>query len=325
MKGVYKMYNNHISSALDDYLKNLKFQIEHPNEVQGLATGFKSLDHAIDGLKAGELILIGGRIGMGKTSFAVNIAYNISNYFYNNHKDKCVLYFNLAMPNYVLLQRFISKDSGLNFYSFIKEANNPNIQENIQKSALSLSQLPIYLSNNAIDLEQIKEQMQKINAQKQIGCVIIDYLQLIGGFKQIEDCAQTLYKLKEMAKEFEVPIIVLTQLKRTIENRSNKIPRWSDICGFNANHDAVDKIIFLYREAYYLAFEADPKKRKNETERHYAERLNDWKRRKIELQDQCDIIIAKNNAPNGSATLKVLFNQHNGIFSEDPILDSSYL
>ena len=149
-------------------------------------------------------------------------------------------------------------------------------------------------------------------------------MQLIGGFKQIEDCTQPLNGLKDLAKEFEVPIIVLTQLKRTIENRSNKIPRWSDIRGFNANHDAVDKIIFLYREAYYLAFETDPKKRKNETERHYAERLNDWKRRKIELQDQCDIIIAK-NTPKGSATLKVLFNQYNGIFSEDPILDSSYL
>lgn len=318
------MYNNHISSTLDDYLKNLKFQIEHPNKGRGLSTGLKALDYVIDGLKSTELILIGGRPGMGKTFFAVNIAYNISNYFYNNHKDKCVLYFNLEMSDYALIQRFISKDSGLNFYSFIKKANDPTIQENIQKSALSLSQLPIYFSNNAIDLEQIKEQMQRINAQKQIGCVIIDYLQLIGGFKQTEDCTQTLYKLKDMAKEFEVPIIVLTQLKRTIENRSNKIPRWNDIRGFNANHDAVDKIIFLYREAYYLAFETGPKKRKNETERHYAERLNDWKRRKLEVQNQCDIIIEK-NASKGSATLKVLFNQRNGIFSEDPILDSSYL
>ena len=322
MKGVYKMYNNHISSALDDYLENLKFQIEHPNEVHGLPTGFKNLDYAIDGLKAGELILIGGRLGMGKTSFAVNIAYNISNYFYNNHKDKCVLYFNLAIPNYALIQRFISKDSGLDFSSFIKKATNPTIQENIQKSTLSLSRLPIYLSNNAIDLEQIKEQMQRINAQKQIGCVIIDYLQLIGGFKQTEDCTHILCGLKELAKEFEVPIIVLTQLKRTVENRSNKIPRWSDIRGFNANHDAVDKIIFLYREAYYLAFEADPKKRKNETEEHYIERLNDWHQRKLEVQNQCDIIIEKNTS-NGSATLKVLFNQRNGIFSEDLMSDFS--
>lgn len=316
------MYNNHISSALDDYLENLKFQIEHPNEVHGLSTGFKKLDYAIDGLKAGELILIGGRLGMGKTSFAVNIAYNISNYFYNNHKGKCILYFNLEMPDYALMQRFISKDSGLDFSSFIKKANDPTIQENIQKSALSLSRLPIYLSNNAIDLEQIKEQMQRINAQKQIGCVIIDYLQLIGGFKQTEDCTHTLCGLKELAKEFEVPIIVLTQLKRTIENRSNKIPRWSDIRGFNANHDAVDKIIFLYSETYYLAFEADPKKRKNETEEHYIERLNDWHQRKLEVQNQCDIIIEK-NASKGSATLKVLFNQRNGIFSEDLMPDFS--
>lgn len=309
------MNNNHISSALDDYLENLKFEIEHPNEIRGLPTGIKMLDQVIDGVKPGKIVLVGGRPAMGKTSLAINIAYNLSNYFYDNDNNKCVLYFNLEMSNQIIARRFVAKESGLTYSQFHKEARDPLIQENIKKSILALKQLPIYISNRGYDLDEIKEEIGKISTQKQIGCIIIDYLQLIGKTKLTEDYTQILSELKGLAMELKVPFIILTQLKRSLENRSNKRPLSCDIRGYDKKQNSVDKIIFLYREMYYLKMQPEPKKRKNENMKSFMLRLNEWDKKKKEVENQCDIIITK-NTPKSSAVLRVFFNENNGIFSD---------
>ena len=311
------MHKNHISTSLNDFLNEIEFKKNHPHTPVGLPSGLRIFDTYTNGFQKGDLILIGARPAMGKTSFAINIAYNISKYFSDLYKenqsiDKCILYFNLAETNLSLITRFIRLETELHYYLLIKIIQDTKIEENVINSCLSLSKLPIYLSNKGHNIKEIKEEIQIINSEQQIGCIIIDYLQLIE--KHTSDYMGILNELKKMAIRMNIPIIILTQLKRSLEQRKNKIPKCFDIIGYTKKNDPTDKIIFLYREIYYLQNQ-EPRKHKYEPQNYFRQRYKEWESKCNKIRNKGNIIIAKNRTgPIGN--IEVSFDYSRDIFTD---------
>ena len=311
------MHKNHISTSLNDFLNEIELKKNHPHTPVGLPSGLKSFDTYTNGFQKGDLILIAARPAMGKTAFAINIAYNISKYFFDLEKenqsiDKCVLYFNLDDTNLSLIPRFINLETEFSHWDRINGIKDAQIEENVINSCLSLSKLPIYLSNKGNTIKEIKEEIQIVNSEHQIGCIIIDYLQLIE--KDTDDYMAILNELKKIAIRMNVPIMVLSQLKRTLEYRKNKIPKWFDIVGYTQKNDPTDKIIFLYRKIYYLQNQL-PQKQKYESQNHFEQRYKEWENKYDKIRNKCKIIIAKNRlGPIGN--IEVSFDCMRGIFRD---------
>ena len=311
------MHKNHISISLNDFLNEIEFQKNHPHTPVGLPSGLRIFDTYTNGFQKGDLILIAARPAMGKTAFAINIAYNISKYFSDLYKenqsiDKCVLYFNLDGTNLSLIPRFINLETEFSHWDRINGIKDAQTEENVINSCLSLSKLPIYLSNKGNTIKEIKEEIQIVNSKQQIGCIIIDYLQLIE--KDTDDYMAILNELKKIAIRMNVPIIVLSQLKRTLEYRKNKIPKWFDIVGYTQRNDPTDKIIFLYRKTCYLLNQL-PQKQKYEPQNHFEQRYKKWENKCDKIRNKCKIIIAKNNLGH-IGDIGVSFDCMRGIFRD---------
>lgn len=245
-----------------------------------LSTGFKVLDAVTNGLNGGELVLIGGRPGMGITSFALNLAVHIA------QQEKNVLYFNFKDKAEYFDCRFLT------VFARNKIKNT----------------LPIHFYRGFYPpLESIRKTIGDFSDG--IAAIIIDFLQVIEGEKR----SLMLQRLKEIAKDFDAPVIVLSHLTRAPENRKNKRPRLNDIRDYK-DLSAVDKVLFLYREHYYLKFDY-PEQRANETEEAYLDRFREWDRRISSIEKNCELIIAKN--PSGlCGTVNLFFEGLTGFFWE---------
>lgn len=313
-------HNYHISKGLKDFFEDLDFKLNHPNELRGISTGYDYLDAKLDGLKAGEVTIIGARPAMGKTSLAINMTYNIAANFYAKHQqneqdNRCVVYVGLEYSPKEFAKKLLSLQTHIPYY---KLRLGEDLDENFTKirdAERALNELPIYYVDNVRSTDDIANKLHKIEQEKQIGCVVIDYLQLLGEeYQTKEDYSLVMAQIKALAVKFDVPVIVLSQLKRELETRADKRPLRCDIRGYDHNQNAADNILFLYREIYYIRFD-EPVKRKKETDEHYLERVTQWQERCKEVDNLCDIIIAKNS--NGYyGTIKLYFDWGTGLFVE---------
>ena len=276
-----------------------------------ILTGFKVLDAVINGLNGGELVLIGGRPAMGKTTFALNIALNVA----NGLKDKGhsgVAFFSMEMPAPRLTERFLSAMTRIPSMTIRKGKLTAEEFQLIAKASEDLKKMPLYIDDTpALTFAALCDRCRKIkdDPAKELGLIVIDYLQLFKDKKQ----SSVLPKLKEMAQKLNVPVIVLSQLTRAPENRKNKRPRLGDIRTCK-DLSVVDKVLFLYRENYYLKFDY-PEQRANETDEVFSDRINEWEKRLSSAEGKCEIIIAKN--PSGDCgTVNLHFEEMAGFFSE---------
>lgn len=274
-----------------------------------LSTGFKALDIFAGGLNGGELVLIGGRLGMGKTSFALNLALNAANEF-RDKKHLGVAFFSMKQSLSQLRERFLSSITRIPSMKIIKGELSADEFQRIAKASENLEKMPLYIDDTpALSPADLRERCRRIkdDPEKGLGLVIIDYLQLIKDEKR----SLILQRLKEIAKEFDVPVIVLSHLTRAPENRKNKRPRLNDIRDYK-DLSAVDKVLFLYRESYYLKHDM-PEQRTNETEEAYLERFREWDLWILSIEKNCELIIAKN--PSGlCGTVNLFFEGLTGFF-----------
>lgn len=307
------LHDFHISAGLKDYIDDLDFKRRHPKELNGISTGYDHLDMKLDGLKPGEVTIIGGRPAMGKTAFASSLIYNIARDFYTKEDNKCVVYVGLEESLKQFVQRLISLQTLIPLYN-LRTKKDLNFDKICQAEKV-LNKFPIYYLSDIDNVDDIAQKLQGIQKQKQIGCVFIDYLQLFGEeYQSKEDYSPVMKQIKDFAIKFNVPIIVLSQLKRDLETRTDKRPLRCDIRGYAHNQSAVDNILFLYREIYYIRYN-EPTKRKRETDEHYQQRLNEWQAQCKEVDDLCEIIIAKN--ANGTCSyVKMHFDWATGLFRE---------
>ena len=214
----------------------------------GLSTGYGDLDTMITGLNKSDFILIAARPGVGKTAFALNIASNVA-----KNSGKAVAIFSLEMSREQLAQRLLSSEALVELQKLLTGNLTDDDWVKIARATQTLAASGIYVDDNAIiTVAEIKAKLRRI---KDLGLVVIDYLQLMTSGRSIQNRVQEVSEitrnLKLMAKELNVPVITLSQLSRSIESRSEHKPMLSDLRDSGAIEQDADIVMFLHREALY--------------------------------------------------------------------------
>ena len=214
----------------------------------GARTGFTLLDSITSGLNKSDLIIIAARPGMGKTSFAMNIATNVA-----RRAEKEVVTFNLEMSKEQIATRILSTEALVESNTLRNGRINGDDWVKLATSAGYLSTLPLYIDDTAsMTVQQMKA---KLRRTKNLGLVIIDYLQLMESTSRSDNrvtvISEITRQLKVMAKELNVPVILLSQLSRAVESRTDKRPMLSDLRESGSIEQDADIVLFLYRDAYY--------------------------------------------------------------------------
>jgi replicative DNA helicase len=238
-------------------VQNIEYLHSNRSAVPGLASGFVDLDKRIGGFQNGELIIIAGRPSMGKTAFALNIAENVAT------SGKAVAVFSLEMSRKLLIQRLLSSVSGMSA-SKLKYANiADNEWAELSNAAQSLGSMNILIDDSAdstaFDIRsKSRNCANKLKTKgKHLDLIVIDYLQLLRGDSSIKDknnqIADISRQLKSLARDLDVPVIVLSQLSRAPEQRGvkNSIPVLSDLRDSGAIEQDADVVLFVWREGYY--------------------------------------------------------------------------
>lgn len=214
----------------------------------GAKSGFVDLDAITSGLNKSDLIIIAARPGMGKTSFALNIATNIA-----AKTTKQVVVFSLEMGKEQLATRMLSSEALVNSNSLRTGRLSADDWIKLASGADQLSKMPIFLDDSGgITVPQMKAKLRRMN---NLGLVVIDYLQLMEGSgktnNRVNEVSEMTRQLKLMAKELNVPVITLSQLNRGAEGRPDHRPVIADLRESGSIEQDADVILFLYREGYY--------------------------------------------------------------------------
>lgn len=230
---------------------------KNAGKVHGLDTGFRDLNIRTGGFHGGELILIAGRPGMGKSSFAVNIAEHVA------FQDMgTVAVFNLEMPKTQVVNRIMCSQARV-------EANKIKTGEISSEEWMRIGrvmnrfyQAPMYIDDTpTISVSEIRAKCRRLKQTKNLQLVVIDYLQLMQSSRRTESRQQEISEisrsLKILAKELNVPVVALSQLSRNVESRSDKRPMLSDLRESGAIEQDADIVMFLYRDEYYNKESAD--------------------------------------------------------------------
>jgi replicative DNA helicase len=219
--------------------------------VTGLPTGFVDLDERTSGLQKGDLLVVAGRPAMGKTSFCLNIAQNVS-----LRAGETVGLFSLEMSKEQLVLRMLCADARIDAHRLRTGKLNEKDWARLAKAYADLSSSRIFIDDSAMVTPlEMRAKCRRLKAEHGLGLVIVDYLQLVTGSGRIENRQQEISSisrsLKGLAKELGVPVIALSQLSRAPEARTDKRPQLSDLRESGAIEQDADVVMFIYREEEY--------------------------------------------------------------------------
>ena len=266
---------------------------------QAIPSCFPSLDEKIVGFHPADFVIIAGRPGMGKTSFALSVAY------YMAREGIPVCFFSIEMPIRLLLLRLLSMHTGIPLKKIIAKKFHDSERVKISTAAREIASLPIYFNDTANGITQIRSLAKRIKNEKGIQAVFIDYLQQIfvewRTERREEEISTISRLLKALAKELDIPVIALSQLSREPERRGeNKRPQLSDLRESGSLEQDSDIVLMIYRDHYYNPCAKSAGEGGTETER-------------IETYECCErarfteLIIAKNrNGPTGTVNIKFI-------------------
>ena len=224
--------------------------------ISGIRTNFRDLDKITSGLQKGDLIILAARPAMGKTAFALNIAHNVA-----FKSEDPVAIFSLEMPASQLVQRIICSMGGIEGSTM---RTGEILKTNANKyyaAAERVSKCNLYIDDTpGVKINEIVAKCRKLKQEHGLKLIVIDYLQLITGSsnnresrqQEVSDISR---QLKMLARELDVPVIALSQLSRSVEQRPNKRPMMSDLRESGAIEQDADIVTFIYREGYYKASE----------------------------------------------------------------------
>ena len=242
-----------LRQVLPDVLDRLSEMSESENHLPGLSTGLSAVDNKITGLNKSDLILLAARPGMGKTSFALNIALNVA-----KSTKKTVAVFSLEMSREQLATRLLSSEALVENNRLKTGALRETDWEKIAGAATILNKVDIRIDDNP--MLSVADMNAKCRRLDNLGLVVIDYLQLMtsagsgkgyGGESRQQVVSDISRMLKIMAKELDVPVLCLSQLSRANEKRDDKRPMLSDLRESGAIEQDADIVLFLYRDDYY--------------------------------------------------------------------------
>lgn len=240
-----------LNECLKENIKELEDTSRKAGEINGVPSGYPSLDKLLLGMQPGQLIVLAARPAMGKTALALNVAQNVCDF-----TKLPVAVFSLEMMAKELSMRLLTQRAKVDSKRIRQKDLLDTDLRKIGVGIQQLSELPIYINDNGgANLLDIQSACRKIKAESGLALVVIDYLQLMSSHnknlpreQQISEISRG---LKEMAKELECPVITLSQLNRGVEARPNKRPLASDLRESGAIEQDADIIMFVYRDEYY--------------------------------------------------------------------------
>lgn len=220
--------------------------------LRGLKTGFTDLDKKTAGFQKGDLIIIGARPAMGKTTFAQNLAYNIANI-----NKRGVLFFSMEMAANEIVDRMISDIADVDNWRMRTGNLTDEEFSRIGDALAEIDELPIYIDDtSAMTMAEVRNKARRAAHDHDIGVVIIDYLQLMTGSdryagNRVQELTEISRGLKVLARELEIPVVALAQLSRTVTGRDDPRPVLSDIRDSGSIEQDADLVMFLHRPDYY--------------------------------------------------------------------------
>lgn len=240
-----------IRDISEQWQKGFVERCENGN-LPGTSTGFSHLDELTAGLQPADLVVVAGRPSMGKTTFAMNIAEHIA-----LKEQKAVLVFSLEMPSEALFQRMIASVADIDQENLKRGKLLKGEPERIKIATDKLNDANIFIDDNAgATIDQVTSKATRIAKTHQLGAIVIDYLQIMKLPREFASdrnngIGEISRGLKQLAKTLNVPVIILSQLNRTLEQRPNKRPVNSDLRDSGAIEQDADLILFVYRDEVY--------------------------------------------------------------------------
>ncbi|MFA4966600.1 MAG: replicative DNA helicase [Candidatus Margulisiibacteriota bacterium] len=250
MKRVHEGFHK-IDSVLKNVLDRIDRLYGKKEHITGIPTGFADLDNLTAGFQNSDLIIIAARPSVGKTALALNMAQNMAIKF-----GIPVAIFSLEMSKDQLAQRMLCSEAEIDALR-LKTASLPDTGwKKLTRALAKLSEAPIYVDDSAsATAMEIRAKCRRLKMEKGLGAVIIDYLQLMSGRGRVENRVQEISEisrsLKTLARELDIPVIALSQLSRAVEQRTDRIPRLSDLRESGEIEQTADLVMFIHREDYY--------------------------------------------------------------------------
>ena len=242
-----------LRDVLGDTVDRIDMLHENQDAVTGLPTGFHAFDEYTAGLQAGDLIIIAGRPSMGKTSLALNIAENAA---LNVKKNHAVAIFSMEMSTEQLAFRLVSSLGRVNQAHLRNGRFGDEDWPRINGAIQMMSDAPIFIDDTpAMTPTEIRARARRLDREHNLDLIVVDYLQLmhVGGSTEnrATEISEISRSLKALARELEIPIIALSQLNRSVEQRQDKKPVMSDLRESGAIEQDADLIVFIYRDEVY--------------------------------------------------------------------------
>ena len=255
-----------VADILDTHMQIVETRSQTDGFVTGLSTGFVGLDKITTGLHEGNLIILAARPAMGKTALALNIAKHVA-----TMERKPAVIFSLEMGAEELIERMVASEGMVPGYHLKTGNLSTDEWKRLVHAQSNLYDVPIFVDDTAgIRISEIRSKARKLSQEMGgLGIIIIDYLQLITGSKREnrqQIVSEISRELKILAKDLRVPVIALSQLSRSVEQRQDKRPMLSDLRESGSIEQDADIVAFLYREAYYQKEQADSQEANNVTE-----------------------------------------------------------
>lgn len=272
-------------------------------DLRNIPTGFGLIDRKIDGFRKGELIILGGRPGSGKTTLAMNIAFNIA------RKRKNVLFFSLEMGAIELHERLVTSITDIKPYFGIDVSS---AQKLLDASEKIKNELPLTVDDRAsLTIEDIYLEAKKSKEAGKLDLIVIDHMSILKSRKSFksryEEISDVSRQLKVLAKEMDVPVLCLCQLNRQTEGREVKTPNMSDLRDSGSIEQDSDLIIFVYRPEYHLA-QCKPD---NENSPEFFR----WEDEMRQVKGKANVVIAKNRRGE-TGSIPLLFDGKHSKFWE---------
>lgn len=243
-----------IENILAESFERLDDLHRDKSKLRGIPTGYRDLDNMLAGLQRSDLFILAARPSMGKTAFVLNLAHQVA-----TKSKEPVLIFSLEMSKEQLVDRLLSMESGVDAWALRTGNLTDQDFERLAEAMGTLSEAKIYIDDTpGITVSDMRTKARREAHNQKLGLVIVDYLQLMSGGSRyasegnrVQEISEISRGLKGVARELDVPLVALSQLSRSVENRTPQIPQLSDLRESGSIEQDADVVAFLYREDYY--------------------------------------------------------------------------
>ncbi len=296
------------ASVTKSSLRLVEKAFKKKGKYSGVISGFVDLDNMLGGLQNSDLIILAGRPSMGKTALATNIAFNAAKYYFNEEEKGSVIMFSLEMSAEQIGLRILAEQSKIPSDKLRKGDLTEKDSLELSNTYQEIHKLNFFFDDSPnLTVSELRSKLRRYKKNFNIKLVLIDYLQLIKpeGNKdnRVNELSEITRNLKQLAKEFDLPVVSLSQLSRQVENRDDKRPLLSDLRESGSIEQDADVVMFIYRESYYL-MRNEPTRGPDETQDSYSKKHDAWKQRNEEVFNKAELIIAKQrNGPTGKVDL----------------------